>query len=73
MTESDHVVDKQSGLCLYCGVRKSARQAVKSKEQQRKDRLGRLVETIYKLAGWNGTDISDLIDEGYLQEGDLDQ
>lgn len=37
------------------------------------DRLNRLIETIYKLSGWNGTDISELIEEGYLEEGDLDQ
>jgi hypothetical protein len=35
------------------------------------DRTVRLVNTIYKLAHWSGTDISDLIDEGYLEEGDL--
>lgn len=35
-------------------------------------RIARLTQTIYKLSGWAGTDISELIEEGYLEEGDLE-
>jgi formyltetrahydrofolate synthetase len=35
-------------------------------------RIKRLVNTVYKIAGWNGTDISELIEEGLLEENDLD-
>lgn len=31
----------------------------------------RLINTVHKLAGWNGTDISVLIEEGLLQDGDV--
>ena len=34
-------------------------------------RLERLIGTIYKLSSWSGNDISELIEEGYLEEGDL--
>lgn len=35
-------------------------------------RIERLVNVVYKLAGWNGVDISELIEDGLLEEGDLD-
>ena len=34
-------------------------------------RIERLISTIYKLSSWSGNDISELIEEGYLEEGDL--
>lgn len=34
--------------------------------------VDRLIFTVRKLAGWHGIDISELIEEGYLCEGDLD-
>ena len=34
-------------------------------------RINRLIATVHKLAKWNGTDISELVEEGYLEEGDL--
>lgn len=34
-------------------------------------RADRLAATVRKLAGWAGHDIADLIEEGYLQDGDL--
>ena len=34
--------------------------------------VDRLQFTVRKLAGWNGTDISELIEDGLLEEGDLD-
>lgn len=34
-------------------------------------RVDRLAHAVRKLAGWTGNDITDLIDEGMLQEGDL--
>ena len=34
-------------------------------------RIDRLAATVRKLAGWAGHDIADLIEEGYLQDGDL--
>lgn len=34
-------------------------------------RADRLAATVRKLAGWAGHDIADLIDEGYLEPGDL--
>lgn len=40
-----------------------------TKEQEK---LARLQFTVHKLAGWNGTDISELIEDGLLEEGDLD-
>lgn len=36
-----------------------------------RSRADRLAATVRKLAGWAGHDIADLIDEGYLQDGDL--
>lgn len=33
----------------------------------------RLQRTVRKLAGWAGYDISELIEDGYLIEGDLDE
>lgn len=36
------------------------------------EQIERLIAVIYKLASWNGTDISELLDEGYLEEGDLE-
>lgn len=35
------------------------------------ERLQRLVRVIHKLAGWMGYDIAELIEDGFLQEGDL--
>ncbi|WP_346921916.1 hypothetical protein [Glutamicibacter creatinolyticus] len=35
-------------------------------------RLERLSNTVDKLADWSGKDISELVEEGYLEEGDLD-
>lgn len=35
-------------------------------------RFSRLQHTVAKLAGWQGIDISELIEDGYLKEGDLD-
>lgn len=43
-----------------------------NKQNQDQDRNIRLVNTIYKLAHWNGIDIQDMIDEEMLEEGDLD-
>lgn len=34
-------------------------------------RLDRLSHAVHKLAGWSGNDISGLIEQGYLEEGDL--
>ena len=34
-------------------------------------RISRLSATVRKLAGWAGHDIADLVEEGYLQDGDL--
>lgn len=34
-------------------------------------RLQRVMAALRKVAGWNGTDISDLIEDGLLEEGDL--
>lgn len=34
-------------------------------------RINRLILTVRKLAQGNGTDISELIADGYLEEGDL--
>lgn len=34
-------------------------------------RIARLSHTVDKLAGWSGNDISELIEEGFLEEGDL--
>lgn len=34
-------------------------------------RIERLQSAVRKLASWQGVDISELIDEGYLEEGDL--
>lgn len=36
------------------------------------DRIERLSYTVRKLSGHAAWDISELIDEGYLKEGDLD-
>jgi hypothetical protein len=36
------------------------------------EKLARLQRAVRKLAGWVGTDISDLIEDGILEEGDLD-
>jgi hypothetical protein len=36
-------------------------------------RINRLILTVRKLAQWHGADISELIEEGYLQEGDLEE
>lgn len=33
--------------------------------------LGRLRYTVGKLAGWNGISISELIEDGLLEEGDI--
>lgn len=35
------------------------------------ERWKRLTDTIRKLAGASGYDVSDLIADGYLEEGDL--
>ena len=35
-------------------------------------KMKRLQEAVMKLAGWAGNDISELIEEGMLEEGDLD-
>lgn len=40
-----------------------------SKENE--DRIERLSNAVRKLAGWSGNDISDLIEDGLLEEGDL--
>lgn len=34
-------------------------------------RNARLSNAVRKLAGWSGNDISDLIDDGLIEEGDL--
>lgn len=34
-------------------------------------RVARLSHAVYKLAGWVGTDISDLVEDGLIEEGDL--
>ena len=36
-------------------------------------RINRLIATVRKLAQWNGTDIADLIEDGYLEEDDLQE
>lgn len=36
------------------------------------EKIERLQHTVRKLAAWNGYDISELIEDGYLEEGDLD-
>ncbi|MEG2778199.1 MAG: hypothetical protein RR905_02805 [Aurantimicrobium sp.] len=35
------------------------------------ERIERLQFTVCKLAGYTGHDISELIDEGWLQDGDV--
>lgn len=35
------------------------------------ERIERLSAVVRKLASWNGTDISELIEIGMLEEGDL--
>lgn len=35
-------------------------------------RIERLISAIYKLSSWAGCDISELVEQGYLEEGDLD-
>lgn len=34
-------------------------------------RIERLIYAIHKLTKWSGVDISELIDDGYLEEGDM--
>ena len=36
------------------------------------NRWERVAYAVQKLAGWNGISIHELIEEGYLEEGDLD-
>lgn len=36
------------------------------------NQIERLQKVVYKLAGWAGADIGDLIEDGYLEEDDLD-
>lgn len=35
------------------------------------NQIERLQKLVYKLADWHGVDISELIEEGYLEEDDL--
>lgn len=35
-------------------------------------RAKRMSVAIHKLSKWSGVDISELVDEGYLEEGDMD-
>ena len=35
------------------------------------DRIARLSHAVRKLAGWSGNDISELIEDGLIEEGDL--
>jgi hypothetical protein len=37
------------------------------------DKISRLQNAVSKLAGWAGTDISELIADGLIEEGDLIQ
>lgn len=37
-----------------------------------KEQVERLQNTIHKLSKWQGIDISELIEEEYLEEGDMD-
>ena len=34
-------------------------------------KIERLQQMVRKLARWNGSDISELIEDGHLEEGDL--
>ena len=36
------------------------------------NQIERLQKVVYMLAGWHGVDISELIEEGYLEKDDLD-
>jgi len=36
------------------------------------ERFNRIVTALHKLSKISGVDISELIEEGYLEEGDLD-
>lgn len=36
------------------------------------EKIDRLQHAVRKLAQWQGYDIGDLIEDGYLEEGDLD-
>jgi len=35
-------------------------------------KMERLQSAVSKLAGWSGNDLSELIEDGMLEEGDLD-
>ena len=35
-------------------------------------KTARLQNAVRKLAGWNGSDISDLIESGLIEEGDME-
>jgi len=37
------------------------------------ERVDRLTQTVYKLAGWLGQDVSELFEADMLKEGDLDR
>lgn len=37
-----------------------------------KEKVARLQRAVLKLAGWAGNDISQLVESGMLEEGDLD-
>lgn len=34
--------------------------------------IDRLQRVVLKMSGWSGVDVSELVDEGYLEEGDMD-
>lgn len=36
------------------------------------DQISRLQDTIRKLSKWSGVDVTLMIDEGYLLEGDME-
>jgi hypothetical protein len=72
-----HVTTVSRPLCIVLDGRLMAPWAtvmpelIAEQNHEATERIDRLAATVRKLAGWSGHDIADLIDEGYLHDGDL--